>query len=63
MQFMQHACALRGAVLFDACTEAEMRAFRVKQHGCAGCASTGSDAGVFVLVFVGLVLRRRRRAA
>jgi Ca-activated chloride channel family protein len=33
----------------------------VKHHGCAGCASTGSDAGVFVLVFVGLVLRRRRR--
>jgi len=34
----------------------------VKRHGCAGCATTGSDAGVFVLVFVGLVLRRRRRA-
>jgi MYXO-CTERM domain-containing protein len=33
----------------------------VKHHGCAGCATTGSDAGVFVLVFVGLVLRRRRR--
>ncbi|HTL33652.1 MAG TPA: VIT and VWA domain-containing protein [Kofleriaceae bacterium] len=35
---------------------------RVKQHGCAGCASTGGDAGVFVLVFVALVLRRRRRS-
>ncbi|HUS27200.1 MAG TPA: VWA domain-containing protein, partial [Kofleriaceae bacterium] len=33
----------------------------VKQHGCAGCASTGGDAGLFALVFVALVLRRRRR--
>jgi Ca-activated chloride channel family protein len=33
---------------------------RVKAKGCAGCATTGSDAGVFMLLLLVLVLRRRR---
>ncbi|NVB84359.1 MAG: hypothetical protein HOV81_38640, partial [Kofleriaceae bacterium] len=32
-----------------------------RRHGCAGCATGGSDGGLVVLVIAALVLRRRRR--
>ena len=32
-----------------------------RRHGCAGCATGGSDGGLVILVFAALVLRRRRR--
>ena len=44
--------------------EAAPTSAKVHGHGCAGCASTGADRGSLTLLVlvVGLVLRRRRRA-